>query len=58
MNANSTHFLARDRAAELLGEAERERLVRQAREGRPPATRRSSPRWSLLSLRRSPVGCR
>jgi hypothetical protein len=59
---NSTHFLAQDRAAELLGEANRERLAREARTARPSEAsdvhRPVAPRWSFLSLRRSPAGSR
>lgn len=57
MNTNTSLFFARDHAAELFGEAQRERLARQAQESRPVATvkpaRRSIIRWPFLTSLRS-----
>ena len=60
MNADTTLILARDRAAELLAEAHRERLARQADEARRADSRKAvpTPRWSFLSLRRAPASPR
>jgi hypothetical protein len=59
MNTNSTLFLALDHAAELLVEADHERLAREARVTAGTAStksaRRSTRIWSLFSLRRSPA---
>jgi hypothetical protein len=62
MNTNTSLLLARDHAAELLGEADRERLARQAHEARQTgeagADRKPVARWSLFNLRRSPAASR
>jgi hypothetical protein len=63
MNTNTSLFLARDHAAELIGEADRERLARQARETRPTADRAAggrlaATRWSVLSGLREVVASR
>jgi hypothetical protein len=61
MNTNSSLFLARDHAAELLGEADRERLARRVHEGESQekeSRRRSVARRSFFSLLRSPAGSR
>ena len=59
MNSYNSLFLAHDHAAALIGEADRERLARRAREARRAASgkgvQRPTTRWSLLSLRRSPA---
>jgi hypothetical protein len=60
MNANSTLFLALDHAAELLVEADHERLARDAKVARradsTKLARQATPRWGLFSLRRSAAG--
>jgi hypothetical protein len=62
MNTNTSLLLARDHAAGLLGEADRERLARQARDARQTGEagtgRKPEARWSLFSLRRSPAASR
>ena len=62
MNTNNYLFFAQDHAAELIGEADRERLARQARQARQARSGRTlqppTSRWSLFSLRRSPAGSR
>ena len=62
MNTNSAIFLTRDRATELLDEADRERLARLAHEGRPAnprkGGRRASARWTFLSSLRSALASR
>jgi hypothetical protein len=60
MNTNTSIFLARDHAADLLGEAERERLARSVQESknhRAASVRRAISRLNFFSLRRSPAGC-
>jgi hypothetical protein len=62
VNSDNTMFLARDHAAELLGEADRERLARQAQEsqltGQAKVARPAKARWTFLSGLRSAVAWR
>lgn len=59
MNTNDSLFFARDHAAELLGEADRERLARQAQQSRPTGQAKvagpAKARWTFLSGVRSAV---
>ena len=62
MNTNNSLLLARDHAAELLAEADRERLARQAHKARQAgetgADHKPVARRSLFSLRRSTAASR
>ena len=63
MNTNSTLFLVWDHTAELIAEADRERLAHQARETRRAAERArgarpASTRWSVISGLRAAVASR
>jgi regulator of protease activity HflC (stomatin/prohibitin superfamily) len=62
MNTNSTLFFARDHAAELLEEADRERLARQAQGNRAADRRNDAPpatsRWNFLRGLRAGVPSR